>query len=511
MQRRAAQGVTTWMPRTLAVAGLCLVIALLLYVPATVPTITTRYGGVDGGELAATAVSGGVPHPSGYPTYMLLARAALRIFPGEPAGQLADLSAVSGALAVALTAVLATIAFMPGSSTRPSLDDLLAGAYAALVLAVGRRFWSQAIIPEVYATSMFWLSLSALLGVMWLRWHRAGFLWVAAFCLGIGTGAHLTILALGPAALVAGFTPPRRQHRRMPRRVLLGVGLAFLCGAAIYGLLPLWAMRDTVPTWGDQRTLAGLWAHISGAEYRYLAGIVPWSQRVGRLSFAARDLLVQPGWIGLSLAAFLGIAYGWEHNRPFMLATATLAFTSLLFAISYGGTDGTVYLLPWTWVWSIWAGFGVKAGLELVRRSSPAPLATAAAAAVLLGTLAWTVIQQRLELDLHTDTSAREDAIAVLRDLPETALFVTNDDAQTFGAWYVQYTLGVRPDVLVVDRRLLARDWYRAQLRHALQVTDDASLCAALAAGNRPAHLPTGASGASASDVLQQACIRWER
>lgn len=502
---------TTWMPRTLAAAVVCLVIALLLYLPATAPTITTRFGGVDGGELAATAVGGGVPHPSGYPTYMLMARAALRLLPGEPAGQLAVLSAITGALAVAITAVLAIIAFMPPTRTRPSFDDLLAATYAALVLAAGQRFWSQAIIPEVYATYMFWFSLSALLGVLWLRRRRAHLLWAAAFCLGLGTGAHLTILALGPAALVAGVARPGRRHHGMRVRPLLGAGAAFLCGAAIYGLLPLWAVRDVLPTWGDQRTLAGLWAHISGAEYRYLAGIVPWSQRIGRLSFAARDLLAQPGLVGLALAAFLGISYGWEHNRPFMLASATLALISLGFAVSYGGADGTVYLLPWTWAWSIWAGFGVKAGLELVRRFRPTPLATAAVAVALAVTLAWTAIHQRPHLDLHADTSARDAVIAALQDLPQTAVYITDDDAQTFGTWYVQHTLGVRPDVLVVDTRLLARDWYRTQLKHALNIADGSSLCAALAAGSRPAYLPTGASGKTASEVLQQACLRWER
>lgn len=503
------RSVTRWMPRTLAAAGVCLLVALLLYLPATAPTITTRFGAVDGGELAATAVSGGVPHPSGYPTYMLLARAALRILPGEPAGQLARLSAISGALAVALTAILATIVCMPPPSTRPSFDDLLAGSYAALLLAAGQRFWSQAIIPEVYATYMFWFSLSALLGVMWLRWRRANFLWSAAFCLGLGSGAHLTILALGPAALVAGVALPGRRHHRIRIRPVLGACAAFLCGAAIYGLLPLWAVRDALPTWGDQRTLVGLWAHISGAEYRYLAGIVPWSQRIERLSFAARDLLAQPGLVGLVLAAFLGISYGWEHNRPFMLGSATLALISLGFAISYGGADGTVYLLPWTWAWSIWAGFGVKAALELLRRFRHTALATTAVAIGLTAALAWTTIQQ--QLDLHADTSARDSAIAALQDLPKAAVYVTADDAPTFGAWYVQHTLGIRPDVLVVDTRLLARDWYRAQLNHVLKTADGSSLCTALAAGNRTAFLANGESGKTASDVLRQACRRWER
>ena len=498
---------TSWMPRTLLVALVCLVVAVFLFLPGVAPTITTRFGGVDGGELAATAVSGGVPHPSGYPTYMLLARLALLIFPGEPAGQLAMLSAISGALAAALTAAIAILVLTP-TGKRPGVDDLIAGGFAGLALEVGPRFWSQAVIPEVYATYMLFFSLSALLGVLWLRQRRMGVLWAAAFCLGLGTGTHLTILSLAPAALLAAFALPYR--RRLLSEPLIGAGLAFLCGAAIYGLLPFWAMRDALPTWGDQRTLGGLWAHISGAEYRYLAGIVPLSQRIGRLSYAARDLLAQPGPISLALASILGLSYGWEHNRPVMRATITLALISLGFAISYGGADGTVYLLPWTWAWTIWAAFGVKAGLELAHRYAARPLATLAIALVLAGTLTWTVIQQRPALDLHADTSARDAATARLQSLPAQAVYVTNDDAQTFAAWYVQSTLGIRPDVQVVDTRLLARDWYRSQLRTSLQVSDQASLCAAFATRNRPIHLATGESGQTASNTLNRACQPWE-
>lgn len=443
---------TSWMPRTLLAALVCLVVALVLFLPGAAPTITTRFGGVDGGELAATALSGGVPHPSGYPTYIVLARLALRIFPGEPAGQLAMLSAISGALAAALTAATATLVLAP-SGRRPGVDALVAGGFAGLALAVGPRFWSQSVIPEVYATSMLFFSLTALLGVLWLRQRRMGLLWAAAFCLGLGAGAHLTILALAPAALLAGFALPSRH--RLLGEPLIGAGLTFLCGAAIYCLLPFWAMRDVLPTWGDQRTLGGLWAHISGAEYRYLAGIVPWSQRIGRLSFAARDLLAQPGPISLALASILGLSYGWEHNRPIMIATITLALLSLGFAISYGGADGTVYLLPWTWAWTIWAAFGVKAGLVLVRHYAYGPLTTLAIVVVLAGTLTWTVIRQRPALDLHADTSARDAATTALQSLPEQSVYVTNDDAQTFAAWYVQTTLGIRPDVQVVDTRLL--------------------------------------------------------
>ena len=48
-----------------------------------------------------------MPHPSGYPTYQLLLRAAIALFPGEPARAGNWLSALCAAAAVALFADLA--------------------------------------------------------------------------------------------------------------------------------------------------------------------------------------------------------------------------------------------------------------------------------------------------------------------------------------------------------------------------------------------------------------------
>jgi hypothetical protein len=379
--------------------------------------------------------------------------------------------------------------------------------YAGLSLALGTRFWSQTIIPEVYATLMFWLSLSTLLGLIWLRGRQVVVLLAAALCLGLGTGAHLTILALVPAALLAGWTTPDRGAGGSS---LAGAVAAFTFGAAIHGLLPIWAARDTLPSWGDQRTLAGLWAHISGAEYRYLAGIVPWSQRIGRLSFAARDLLSQPGLLGLALAAFIGIPSAWEQNRPFMLGTALVALSSLFFAISYGGADGTVYLLPWTWAWSIWAGFGVKAAMDMRGRLIPAPVAIAVMTLVLVGTLGWTAIRQHTTHNLRADVSARDTAVAELERLPAGAILVTADDAQTFGAWYVQRALNIRPDIVIVDSRLLARAWYRTQIRRVLKTAPGVTVCAAVAASGRPMFLAGNDLTTPADAVLEEACVRWE-
>lgn len=483
---------------SLAAAGPAFVAALTLYAATAAPTITARYGGADGGELAAVALSGGVAHPPGYPSYLLLARAALLLPWGEPARRLALLSALCGALAVACTALL--VALRPSvSSARTLRSRSIAGLYAGLTLMLSARLWSQAIIVEVYALHLLWLTLCALLFCGWLGTGRAALLAVAAGGFGLGLGTHLTLGALLPAAIVAWTVAPRRDLIR-PGLALAAVA-ALLASLALYGCLPLWAAREALPSWGDPRSPWGWWQHISAAEYRYLVGAAPWSQRLARLGHAARDLLAQPGPIALALAIGWGLPRGWHSDRPLLALSGIVALSSLLFAIGYGGADSSVYLLPWTWAWCVWAGLGAGALWTQLGGSARRWLLRSVLGALLAGGLVWSLAVQYRSLDLHADTSERERVVARLMALEPDAIVLTSADADTFGGWYLQRALGVRRDVLVVDTRLLRWSWYRAQLARQLGATDDGAICRTLQSSARPRYRLDAESGSVESEA----------
>ena len=60
-------------------------LSLALYVATAAPGLTWRNDSADGGELAAAAWTLGVAHPTGYPTYVLLARGFAVLLPWLPA------------------------------------------------------------------------------------------------------------------------------------------------------------------------------------------------------------------------------------------------------------------------------------------------------------------------------------------------------------------------------------------------------------------------------------------
>ncbi|MGC9023387.1 MAG: glycosyltransferase family 117 protein, partial [Chloroflexia bacterium] len=132
------------------VALLAALAAGALYAAGAAPGLTLRYGGSDGGELAVAVYTLGIPHPTGYPTYVLLAQ-AVRLFPwGTFAGRLNLFSALAGALTVGLVALVAGELF-----PEETFSALVAALTAGLSLAVSGLFWSQALIAEVYALHTF--------------------------------------------------------------------------------------------------------------------------------------------------------------------------------------------------------------------------------------------------------------------------------------------------------------------------------------------------------------------
>src|SRR5437764_15220133 len=81
--------------------------ALALYLRTLAPSITMANGAGDSGELASTAYTLGIAHPSGYPLYTLLGFAVTHLGCGEPAFCLNVFSATMGAITAGLALLLA--------------------------------------------------------------------------------------------------------------------------------------------------------------------------------------------------------------------------------------------------------------------------------------------------------------------------------------------------------------------------------------------------------------------
>ena len=279
-------------------APLAGVIALILYARTLAPGLTWAHHAADGGDLLAAALVGGVPHPSGYPTYQLLLRAAIALFPGEPARAGNWLSALCAAVAVGLFADLAGRMLVRMVSITPALSAVAALA-AALTWAVSPTFWGQAVVTEVYTLNA--LAVVALLWLLW-RWREAidagarGSAWLAGAgaVLGFGLGNHLSLLLMLPGAATWLWDGRKPAGGSLGRGLLAALGAAVVA-LGVYAYLPLMAAAAPPVNWEDPRTPQALWALVSGRLYRGLIFGLPAEHLPDRLLAWASEAVRQFG------------------------------------------------------------------------------------------------------------------------------------------------------------------------------------------------------------------------
>ncbi len=443
-------------------AAAAAVVALVLFVWTAAPTITWRNDGADGAELATAVDVLGIPHPPGYPTYVIVGKLFSLLLPiGDVAHRLALFSAACGAATVWFSVMIAgTIQTRRGPYSGPVL--LMSG----LALAVSPLLWSQSTITEVYSPASMILSACLLLIVIrcaggdGTRWLVP----IAGFLLGIGTGLHLTVLflgvAAGPALIVAGVRI---------RDLVVGVG-AIAVGMSIFLLLPLLAAREPPIAWGAPADLSGFLWTVTGTPYRDLLFAVPFGELPARAAGIVGLLTREIGAVGWLLAIWGGWRVWLSGPRWLIVLLGGLASLGLLYTLGYNSRDFVVYLIPVVVVASVFLAVGANWGMEVLRSLPNGTLLSNLALAGLFTMIPVLTFGLNFqELDLSEDREAETYSLeAIISASDQDAIVIADTDEEVFSLWYQRYVgdTGGRP--FIIARVLLQYDWYRGQVRNQL-------------------------------------------
>lgn len=443
-----------WTRSDLFWALLVYVVALWLYVP----TATRGISGEDAGELlgAAAAPIPGVPHPSGYPVWVLLARgAALGFEVGTIPQRVAWLSGLLAALAAVL-AYLFTRCFVGGMTGR------IAAAGLAVVLAASDTVWSQSTIPEVYTLNLFFLLAVLLCFRRFGETDGRGWFFGGVVLYGLSLGNHHTMGALGPAiALYVVLVRPAVVRRWRWHLASLALLALTLC---TYLYFPWAASQDPYVNWGDPHNLERTIDHALRRQYtnaepdpaiamRSVSGFVTrvgvFGQELGEQFPLLVCALALFGWgvlwrrqrldawflLGIAGACSLGIV--WMTN--FKLVFEHMYATSLFFIPTYA-------------MLTIFAAIGLAWWLDRLRGR-----VSARVVAVLGGLTALVLVMTTVRANLpHNDRSTQywvEDYVhAVLDGLEPNALVLPSGDHHTFPLIYLLCVECRRPDVVLADK-----------------------------------------------------------
>ena len=433
--------------RTWIVAGGLSSALTVLYIYFLPNQLTWANFGGDGGDFLAAILTTGVPHPSGYPVYVLVGRLFQLLPISTPYWRGALLSAVS----VGSTAGLLCLWAASFAAANQRLAWLV-GLTAGLLWGLSPLVWSQAVIVEVYG-------LQALFTMLWMWWlvllaggERGWVMGVLALLAGLSIGNHLTILLLVPPAVWAMIQAVRQGF---PKKALIMQLVIASAGLLVYLYLPISARQFPQVNWGNPQSWQGFIWTVTGQPYRGLLFHTPAHDLLGRVSAWSRMLIEQFGIPGLVLGV-LGVVQ--TSLRRFPQALLLWIFVSYsLFAVGYKTSDSMLYLIPAFLAAAVWVGQGLALVWPWVWHSMP--LGKAAALGLVVFILIGMPSTVRKVDPRHYEAS--QYAEAYLRDAPPGAILLTSSDADSFPLWYSVYGLGQRQDVTIVVLPLTTFGWYR--------------------------------------------------
>ena len=431
--------------------------------------------------MAAAVATWGVPHPPGYPVYILLGKLFMFVPWGDPAHRLAVMSAVAASGTVVLVWYLVReMQYMTtdGQATPPPW----AATVGAAALAVSPVFWSQAIVVEVYAlNALFFAGVAFLLTGWWRRqqwWpaRKSNYPWVlaGAALLGIGLGNHLTLALMLPLVALTFWWGARKGFLSI--RTIVLASLALLAGLGLYAYLPIAASQSPPINWGLPSDWTGFAWTVSSTPYQpYLFGL-PIDALPDRIvSWLRLVLLEQFSPVGAALA-LLGALHLWERNRALLLASAWVVLSLSIYAITYDSRDSNVFLVPVFIALATWLALGVDWALQVVgqsslRRGRPWAIRVPGMliATILIGVTGVTLAVNLGNVPLRGDEAAYRYGQVTLAAVDQGAVIFAETDEELFSLWYSRYALGQRPDVTVISTRLLQYDWYLEHLEQRYQ------------------------------------------
>ena len=423
-----------------AAPAIVVLVALGVYVVTLMPGAAFD----DWGEMQSVPHVLGVAHPTGYPTYILIAW----LFGLVPLGSVAWRANLLSAVCVAV-ALGSLTAIGPRVGVRPVLAALAALATGAVVTV-----WSSAVVAEVNPLHLALMALLIHRSLVWADERRLRDLAVGGLLVGLGLGNHLLTGFVAPFFVLFALWAGRHALRAKPAWLLAPVA-AGLAGLAVYAYIPIAAAANPPLPYNHPTTLDGLRFLVTGEQFRgqfsglfTTSSLGPFTSSFGDLAqlMAARATPVFP------ILGLIGLVLLLRRRTAFGLACWGALIAGIDVWANYLHLEH--YLLVPFLLLGIGVGVALDAGVNGVTRvlagrrvDRAAVIVAGGLAAILVVAL---VVRNAPLANRNDDRSAQVYIDAMAAQLPPNAA-VMSYWAASPPLWYATLVEGLRPDILVVD------------------------------------------------------------
>jgi Tfp pilus assembly protein PilF len=490
----------TWIPRGLAL------VAFAVYAVAA----PASWYWLDAAELSAAGVGLGSPHPTGFPLYCLVVRAAAFVPVGELAFRVNLVSAASAALAV----LWASRTALEASGDDPA--GITGAVAAGAVVGASLVAFRHATVAEVYAPTAAALAATLLLFGRVGRGAdaRAGLL--LALSAGLGLALHSEYRLLMAVPIAALMLMRLRRGARWP---LLAPLVAVAMGAAAHAYVPVRSASGHIGPldWGHPRTFTAFAEHaLTAGRIRRAFADEMFARPLDHLATLAAQVEDHVGLIGL-LAALAGMVWlGFRRRERWLgFALGTVLAGDALYSVLVNpmGLRDLQNGVPLVLAGGIAAGVGIAALARTTRAA--APFVGAAAVVLAAVPLALVGADDRWAAGRGGGDAPRRWAESVLAAVPPGGVALVERDDTAAGLLFATVAEAARPDVAVLVRQHLwdVRRNRDVLVRAGAAEVDPRQVLPSLLAAGRPVAWEIGRQAPPAGIGLQAAgpVARWHR
>ena len=415
---------------------------------------------IDSGELALAAKNLGIAHPTGYPLYTLFGRIAALIPWNTLIIKVNFLSLLFTSFAVGFLYLLLSeiLSLFKDLRNRHYSRELISWG-TALFVAFSPVWWSQGTTNEVYSLNLILIALAiwAMVKSLRVEMPQAKWLILSSYTLGLSLTNHLSAIYLIPGFIY--IIVIELIKARDKGRLLIFLILFFIIPATLYLFLPIRAQYKPFLNWGGVSDPNFFFNHISGWQYRIWMFDKP-LEAFGRIGSAARLLMQQYGFIGLSLVLG-GIVFTAIKLRKIFIFAILVIVLNLIYVLNYEITDIESYYLPMILIFAIFMTIGFYFLYDLLSRRLKNQKAIEIIPIIVFIALAFSNLLANFhESDRSGKTYAREGSLDILKSMaPKGLALVENWDFYS-PYLYLHFENNINPDRVMLDKELMRRSWY---------------------------------------------------
>lgn len=403
-------------------------------------TLCPTVGVGDSGELVTAVYTLGIPHPTGYPLYIILGNFFIHLFPfGEVAYRLNLFSALAGAGACV---VFYRWMRVLGNSQRIAVST-------ALTLGLSLSFWSQATIARVYTLNALLIFLCIYYGFQPQQNFRTR-AWFF-FWWGMALANHTLAIIVG--VLFISWWLARRSFSFES----LQASLWMIPGLSFYLYLPLRSRMNPSLDIGNPETWGALWDYLSRTKYWKNAYVENFADVLKVIGYYLALVPKEFTLLGAVLI-LTGIYYLAVNKEYKLLFIAGGLYIMNVFLMALHGSfrdifQWTRYLIPGFIGSSLFVGYGFRFWYERVDKYSVADARRPAYFSKFLGAVLPALLPLLLIWNHFPHNDRSEDYLAfdynyrALTWLPQGAAVFPSEDNIAHPMMYLQKVMGLRPDV----------------------------------------------------------------